>query len=174
GTNPVEVVDTGIKLMEATVQQIGQSGGGGTSQHAHGLVGVSNYIGQYMQQLSQDPENKQLVKQFGDRLGRVMNMVKAFAQRQQQAAQQQNGNGGPDPEAMVKAQLLQQQGQQKLLQKQQTHQQKMLQDRQKFTAQQQQDKTKTLQQIALETAKATAQARSQPPPSPEEASSDDQ
>jgi len=173
GTNPVEVVDTGIKLMEATVQQINQSGGVGTPQQVQGLVGFSHYIDTYIEQLSQDPDNKQMVKQFSDQLGNVMNQIKAFAQRQQQAAQQQNGNG-PDPEAMVKAQLLQQQGQQKLLQKQQTHQQKMIQDRQKFTAQQEQEKTKTLQQIALESARGVATQRSQPPPSPEEASSDDQ
>lgn len=166
GTNPIEVVETGIKLIGATVQQINQTGGVGTPQQVQGISSFAQYIGQYIQQLAQDPQNKQRVKQYGDVLGKLMNQVKAFAQRQQQAAQQQNGNGHVDPEAMVKAQLAQQSGQQKLVQKDQTHKQKMVQSQQKFVSQQQQDKAKTLQQIALETAKATAAARSKPPPSP--------
>ncbi len=145
----------------------------GTPQQVQGLGAFSQYIGQYIGQLAQDPENKQRVKQYSDQMGKLMNMVKAFAQRQQQAQQQQNGNGaGPKPEDVVKAQLLQQSGQQKLVQKQQTHQQKMQQTQQKFTAQQQQDKAKTLQQISLETAKSVAQSRSKPPPSPFDESSE--
>lgn len=167
GTNPIEVVETGIKLIGATVQQINQTGGVGTPQQVQGINGMAGYVGQYIQQLAQDPQNKQRVKQYGDVLGKEMNMVKAFQQRQQQAAQKQNGNGaGIKPEDMVKAQLLQQQGQQKLVQKQQSHQQKMAQTNQKFAAEQQRDKAKTLNTISLETAKATAASRSQPPKSP--------
>lgn len=164
GTNPVEVVETGIKLIGAVVQQINQSGGVGTPAQVQGLYAFANYLGQYIQQLSQDDTQKQKVEQYGDALGNLMNMVKAFAQRQQQAAQKQNGNGQPDPEAFVKAQLLQQTGQQKLHQKQQSHQQKLHQKNQDFQAKQSQDKAKTLSQISLETAKATAASRSKPPP----------
>ncbi len=172
GTNPIEVVETGLKLIGAVVQQINATGGVGTPQQVQGLVGFSQYIGQYMQQLDQDPDNAQRVKQYGDVLGKIMNQVKAFAQRQQEAAKQQNGNGnGMDPEAMVKAQLLAQQGQMKLQQKQQSHNQKMAQTQQKFAAQQQQDKAKTLNQISIETAKATAQSRANPPKPPEESNS---
>lgn len=175
GTNPIEVVETGIKLIGAVVQQINQTGGVGTPAQVQGLNAFANYLGQYMQQLSQDEVNKQRVKQYGDVLGKLMNQVKAFQQRQQQAAQQQNGNGnGIAQEDMVKAQLLQQSGQQKLIQKQQSHQQKLTQSQQSFAAKQQQDKAKTLSDISLKTAAATAQSRSKPPPSPEEASSDDQ
>lgn len=166
GTNPIEIVETGLKLIGATIQQINQTGGVGTPQQVQGLFAFANYIGQYIQQLSQDEANKQRVKQYGDVLGKDMNMVKAFAQRQQQAAQKQNGNGaGVKPEDMVKAQLLQQSGQQKLQQKQQSHVQKLTQKQQDFMAKQQQEKAKTLSAISLETAKATAAARSKPPPS---------
>lgn len=159
GTNPIEVVETGLQLIGATVQQINQSGGVGTPQQVKGLSAFAQYVGQYIQQLAQDPMNKERVKQYGDALGKEMNMVKAFAQRQQQAAQKQNGNGHIDPEAMVKAQLAQQSGQQKLVQKEQSHRQKMTQKQQDFVAKQNQDKAKTLSQISLETAKATAAAR---------------
>lgn len=172
GTNPIEVVETGLKLIGATVQQINQSGGVGTPSQVQGMGAFSQYIGQYIGQLAQDDANKQRVKQYGDVLGKLMNQVKAFAQRQQQAAQQQNGNGQVDPEAMVKAQLAQQSGQQKLQQKQQSHDQKMAQTQQKFTQQQQIEKGKALTQIGIESAKAVAQQRSNPPPSPEEASSE--
>lgn len=166
GTNPIEVVETGIKLIGATVQQINQTGGVGTPPQVQGLGQFANYLGQFIGQLSQDPANKQRVKQYGDVLGKLMNQVKAFAQRQQQAAQKQNGNGHPDPEAMVKAQLLAQQGQMKLQQKQQSHVQKLTQSQQKFAAQQQQAKAKTLNDISLETAKSVADHRSAPPKSP--------
>jgi hypothetical protein len=174
GTNPIEVVETGIKLIGATVNQINQTGGVGTQQQVQGLSTFANYIGQYIQQLAQDDQNKQRVKQYGDVLGKLMNQVKAFAQRQQQAAQQQNGNGnGVDPEAMVKAQLAQQSGQQKLIQKQQSHDQKLQQTQQKFTQQQQIEKGKALTQIGIESAKAVAAQRSKPPPSPEDSKSDE-
>jgi hypothetical protein len=120
-----------------------------------------------MQQLAQDKDNKQRVKQYGDVLGKELNMVKAFSQRQQEAAQKQNGNGhGMDPEALVKAQLDKAAGVQKLQHKQQSHVQKMQMKQQDFSAKQQQDKAKTLNQISLNTAKATAEARSKPPKSP--------
>lgn len=170
GTNPIEVVETGLKLIGATVQQINQTGGVGTPQQVQGLYGFANYIGQYIAQLDQDEANKQRVKQYGDVIGKLMNQVKAFAQRQQQAAQQQNGangNGGIKPEDMVKAQLLQQQGQQKLQQKQQSHVQKLTQKQQDFALKQQTEKAKALSSISLETARATAQARSTPPPEQE-------
>ena len=46
GTNPIEVVETGIKLIGATVQQINQTGGVGTPQQVQGISGFANYISQ--------------------------------------------------------------------------------------------------------------------------------
>ena len=166
GTNPIEVVETGIKLIGATVQQINQTNGVGTPQQVQGLYAFNVYLTQYIQQLEQDDQNAQRVKEYGDVLGKLMNQVKAFAQRQQQAAQKQNGNGdGAAQEAMMNLQMKRAEGQQKMQQKQESHVQKLTQNRQKFDAQQQQDKIKTLNQISIETAKATAAAKSEPEPS---------
>jgi len=166
GTNPIEVVETGIKLIGATVQQINQTGGVGNPQQVQGLYGFNAYLTQYIQQLEQDDQNAERVKEYGDVLGKLMNQVKAFSQRQQQAAQKQNGNGdGAAQEAMMNLQMKRAEGQQKMHQKQESHVQKLTQNRQKFDAQQQQDKIKTLNQISIETAKATAKANSEPEPS---------
>ena len=167
GTNPIEVVETGLKLIGATVQQINATGGVGTPAQVQGISGFAQYVGGYIQQLAQDPANKERVKQYGDVLGKLMNQVKAFAQRQQQAAQRQNGNGnGIDPVKLVNAQLAQQTGQQKLIQKEQSHRQKLSQKQQDFALKQQQDKAKTLSDISLKTAQGVAASRSKPPPSP--------
>jgi len=163
GTNPIEVVETGIKLIGATVQQINQTNGVGTPQQVQGLYAFNVYLTQYIQQLEQDDQNAQRVKEYGDVLGKLMNQVKAFAQRQQQAAQKQNGNGdGAAQEAVMNLQMKRAEGQQKMQQKQESHVQKLTQNRQKFDAQQQQDKIKTLNQISIETAKATAAANAEP------------
>jgi hypothetical protein len=164
GTNPIEVVETGIKLIGAKVQQINQMGGVGTPQDVQGINGFAQYVGQYIGQLAQDPENKQRVKQYGDVLGKLMNQVKAFQQRQQQA-QQQNGNGHPDPEALAKIQVNAQAAAQKLQQKQQSHQQKLTQKAQDFQLRQQTEKARALSDISIKTAEAVASNRTKKPSS---------
>lgn len=171
GTNPIEVVETGLKLISATVQQINQTNGVGTQQQVQGLSTFANYIGQYIGQLAQDDANKQRVKQYGDVLGKLMNMVKAFSQRQAEAAKNQNGNGQIDPSAIAKAQITQMQGQQKIQQKAESHAQKLQQSQQSFVAKQHQEKARTLSQISLDTAKSVADSRTKEPPSEDGGSS---
>lgn len=105
GLNPIEVVETMLAQMTAEVQRIQQSGGMGNPQQVQGLAACAKYLSAFMQMLAQDKTAKQRVKQYGDRLGQIMNLVKAFAQRQQEAmAKQRQGNGGMDPETAAKIQ----------------------------------------------------------------------
>lgn len=165
--NPVEVLGTMVPLMEATTQNIMQSGGVGTPQDVMGLMNANRYCGYYLNVLAQDKSNKQVVKQFGDRLGRVMNDVKAFSQRQQQAAQKQaqsNGNGaGVDPQDLVKSKLAEVEGAKKIQRKDQAHQQKLVHKQQDFVATQQQKKLQALNDISLKTAEMTAKPRQTKP-----------
>lgn len=164
--NGMEVVMTMVPLMEAEVQNIMQSGGVGQSDHIKGLINCAQYVGFFLGNLSQDKANAQFVKVFKDRLGKVMNQVKAFGQRQQQAAQKQaqgNGNGGLDPEKAQELQFKAASDQQKLQNKEQTHRQKIVHKQQDFQANQQQKKLQALTDIQLKTAEATAKPRQTKP-----------
>jgi hypothetical protein len=120
GLNAVEVAGATIKMMEAKVKMIQQSGGVGTPQDVLGLQTAARYAAAYIQQMGQDESQKGPAKQLADMLGKVMNEVKAFAQRQQEAAQKaQQGNGGLDPKdkAKIAGMMIQAQTKAKLAEK---------------------------------------------------------
>lgn len=168
GLNAIEVSTTMIQLMGAKVQMIMQMGGVGTPQDVIGLQMCAQYAGAFIQELAMDPEQKGLVKELGDALGKIGNMVKAMSQRQEemaQQAQQQNG-AGADPAdaakaqaqvilAQNKAQLATQSHAQKTAQKQISFEQKQAQDAQKHQAQLQQE----AQQHAADLAKTSLEAQ---------------
>ena len=111
GLNAIEVCARMLQLMQQKVQEIMKTGGVGTPQDVQGLARCDQYVRGYMKILEADPQQQQHVKQLGDVLGKVMNLVKAMAQRQQQAAkaraaQAQEGNGGADA-AKIKATAMQ-------------------------------------------------------------------
>lgn len=166
GLNPMEVVTTIVPLMEAEVKNVIQSGGVGTPDHIKGLINCQQYAGSYLQELAADKSNAQFVKMWGDRLGRVMNEVKAFGQRQQQAAAKQNGNGaapGPDLEKVADLQYKQAADTQKLTAKEKAHRQKLAHNQQNFEAGQQQKKVQALNDITIKNAEATAKPRQSKP-----------
>lgn len=103
GISHSEYVQALLVAMEAVIQRIEATGGMATPPEVIGLQNIAQTIGQHLQFMSQDDKAKEQVKQFGDVLGKNMNMVKAYIQRlqeaQQQAAQQ---NGGLPPEAIAK------------------------------------------------------------------------
>lgn len=147
GLNASEVAGTVIRLMSQKVSQVMQSGGVGTPQDLIGLQLAAQYAGSYLQILDQDKGQKAVVKQLGDALGKVMNMIKGMAQRQQEMAKkaaeaQQNGNGQLDPkdkakvagmmvQAQTKAQIAKQSAATRTAQKQIQFEQKLKQDQQK-------------------------------------------
>ena len=149
GLNAIEVAGATIKMMEARVQQIMKSGGVGTPQDVIGLQTAARYAAAYIQQLSQDEAEKKNAKALADMLGKVMNEVKAMAQRQQEmakkAAQSQQGNGGMDGEAKgkiiaslitakAKAEIAKKSHAQKTAQRQVTFEQKQRQDAEQHAA----------------------------------------
>lgn len=162
GLIATDVVATMLKEMDSTVQEVMQSGGVGTPQIVTGMQRAMAYTGSYLQQLAQDKTQQQLVKQFSDSFGQIANMVKAMAQRQQEIAAKQNGNGA-DPEAMQKLQMNQAMGQQKLQQKQQAHVQKLTQKQQDFALKSRMKQQQNLADIQTKAMTATAEAAMQPP-----------
>jgi len=95
-----------LQMLEVQVQGILQQGeeGVGTPEQLRGFVTVAQSIEQNIQFLSQNEENKPIVKQLQDKLTALLNEVKGIAQRQAQAAGAQQQQ--PDPEAMAKAQTM--------------------------------------------------------------------
>jgi hypothetical protein len=96
GLNHIEQITRLLKSMGAVIKNIQQSGGVGTPAQVQGLQLAGAVTEQHIKILAQDPEEAQRVKQFSDLLGKLMNFVKAFQQRQQEAAkkaQEQNGAG---------------------------------------------------------------------------------
>jgi hypothetical protein len=105
GLNPVEVIDTMLAEMMAEIKGIQAQDEVGSPQQVKGLANCARYTGAFMEMLSEDDTAKQRVRQYGDQLKEMMNLVKAFAQRQQEAAAKaQQGNGGIDPETATKIQ----------------------------------------------------------------------
>jgi hypothetical protein len=141
-----------LQMMGSVVQRITQTGGVGTIEEIIGLQTVSQNVVQSIQILSADAKQMQLVKQAGDAMGKLMNEVKAFAQRwqEQQQAKQQQGDDGASAKAkgtMMMAQTKMQIAQANAAQKQQ---QKAM----DFALQQQMDKIKLLADIDRENLRA--------------------
>jgi len=150
GLNALEVAGITIKLMQQKVQQIMQSGGVGTPADVRGLATAAQYAGAYIKQLAQDETEKANATALGKVLGKVMNEVKAMAQRQQEAAKKaaaQNGNGhDPKDAAKVQAMLIQAQTKAKLAEK--SHSQKTAQRQIQFEQKLKQDALKTHADVA--------------------------
>lgn len=107
GLNAQEIVETILRLMAVKIQTIGQTGGVGTPADVIGLGLAAQYCQAFIDMLAEDKSQKERVAAFGKGLGKLMNEVKAFAQRQQQAMQKAGqGNGGMDPKDMAKVQAM--------------------------------------------------------------------
>lgn len=158
GLNPIEVIETMLKLMTNTVQQIMQSGGVGNPQQVQGLGNCEQYVSSFIQILAMDQSQKQRVTEYGKALGKIMNMVKAFAQRQQQQAAQQNGKSQIDPETIAKIQSDMAVVKEKIHSKELANQQKLRHSEMKFQADQRRANMKALGDISMNAAKTAAQA----------------
>lgn len=111
GINHIEYVNAMLPDMAIVIGGINKKGGVSDPDTLAGLQNMAQHIGQHMQIIAQDPAEKQLVKQFGDALGKLMNQVKAIAQRTQEAMQKQQQTNGqqidPKDKAKIQGQMLQ-------------------------------------------------------------------
>ena len=82
--NPIDQIKTLLGLSAGVLQKIMGGDNVGTPDDISGLSAVFNYIQGLIQMLAQDPQQNQLVKQFSDDLGKMSNVVKGMAQRQQE------------------------------------------------------------------------------------------
>lgn len=105
GVNHTEQIETLLVLMGLRIKRIMMTGGMGTPDDVVGFRLVARNIAGQMDMLATDPSMKQKLTAYEKALTKNMNYVKAFHQRQQQAMQEaQAQGGGMDPEAMAKIQ----------------------------------------------------------------------
>jgi len=161
-SNRIEIVEVLLAEMTLIVQRIEQQQQSmAKPEQLVGLQTVGQTIGEQLQILSQDKEQKERVRQYGDGLSQLMNMVKAYGQRLQQAmeaAAQQNGNGQAqvDPKDLAKIQGMQLQAQAKAANTRESHAQRTAQRQVQWEAeekrkQQQHQLDMQRQQVELQT-----------------------
>lgn len=147
-----------LPLLQGVVQKFTQRDNMATRDEALGMGQVVVYMEALLQKLSQDPAQKQFVKQAGDALGKITNLIKGLAQRGQEAAQKRNGNG-MDPEVMAKIQAMLATTKAKLQGKAATDQMKLKQNAEKFIRDERRKDASTFAQIQRDNALATSKNR---------------
>lgn len=122
-----------LGMMEKKIQEIMAPGEDamGEPEDISGFMAVIQSVSQSLQYLSQDDRNGPVVKQLGDKMGELGNLLKALIQRQAEAAPKQEE---PDPAVMAKIQADGMAAQQKLQINEASAQQKMEQKQQAFEA----------------------------------------
>lgn len=142
GIEQTDYIQEMMRLLGGVVQEITQTDNVGTPQQLKGMQTVASDVALHIGILSQDPMEKKFVVDVTKELTAIGNLIKAFGQRQAEAAQKDQ----QDPEAMAKLQMDQAQAEQKmklaeesssqkLQQKQAAFEQKMAHDQARFTAQ---------------------------------------
>jgi len=171
--NRIEVTETLLAEMAMVIQRLEQGGNMAKPEQLAGLQMVGQTIGEQIQILSQDKSQKERVRRYAQDLGKMMNLLKGFAQRLQLAmkkAAQQNGGGQMDPKDMAKAKAIEMQAQIKAKNASQSHSQRTAQRQVQWEAEelrkQQEHEAKMRQQqqehqsdLAMDDIKAAADIR---------------
>lgn len=127
-TNRIEVTEVLLAEMAMVIQRIEQAQNSmATKEQIMGLQTVGQTIGEQIQIIAQDKNQKERVRNYSDALGQLMNMVKAYAQRLQQAmeaAAKENGKPQMDPKDIAKIQGMQLQAQAKAANTRESHAQR--------------------------------------------------
>lgn len=149
GLNAVEVAGTMLKMMQNKVQQVMQSGGVGTPQDLLGFQNCAQYTNAFIQQVGQSKEGQATARQLAQMLSKIMNEVRAFAQRQQEMQQKAQQNGqGMDPKDVAKLQAMKLQAQVKAQNARESHAQKTQQRQVQFQQQMRQDAARNRLELA--------------------------
>lgn len=106
GFNVIEYIQTLLTMLAQDVALYNQSGQTPSPEKVQGYATVIANLKLYIAQLAQDPGEKQRVKEFNDVLGQIENFVKAFYQRNQEAAQAQAQDGNSEVNATIQAKII--------------------------------------------------------------------
>lgn len=138
GMNHIEYVETLLTALSTIIQKAKQMQGDmATAEQITGMQNVAGHIAQHLQIIAQDENEKPRVKQYGDALGKMMNEVRAFAQRLQEQMAEQNGQQQGDPEAAAKIEAMMMQAQAKSANTRESHAQRTAQRQAQWEMEQQ-------------------------------------
>lgn len=104
GVNHVEVIETLLHETAFKMSQIEAKGSMATQEEIVGLNNIIQYIGVNIAILGQDKTQQDKVKEYGDALGKLQNVLKGYVQRLQEQQQKQAQAQGGDPELQAKVQ----------------------------------------------------------------------
>lgn len=104
GLSAAEQTDVMIGLTAGKIAQLDKTGGMATKDQIIGLSKCLEYANELNLRLAQDEQQKGRVKANADKIGKLSNSIKAYAQRlaEQNKSQSQNSNGGIAPEVIAK------------------------------------------------------------------------
>jgi hypothetical protein len=109
---PEDYVKVWLGDLGTLVNKYVQAGGMANPEELAGLANLATHIHNELDAMASNKDDHERVKQYGEVLSKLTNYIKAFQQRQQQAAQAAarkngQGRGGIDPKDMAKVQGMQ-------------------------------------------------------------------
>jgi hypothetical protein len=158
GMNHIEYVDTLLVSMQVEIGRINQRGGVPTIDKLEGLDALAQHITQHMQLVSQDKNEKERITNWEKQLTKLMNLVRAFAQRlqeQNQKGQENNGGGEKAAETQAKIQSMMMQAKAKADNTRESHAQRTAQRKVQFEMEQQREDKKLQAELGREQARAS-------------------
>jgi hypothetical protein len=114
--NYIDQIEVLLPLLAGKITLYTKRNNMATAEEAMGLGNVLTYIGQAVEALGQDPQQKARVKGYSDSLAQLGNEVKGLAQRGQQAAEAEakRAQQGQNGEAAVRLHTQQQEAAQRM------------------------------------------------------------
>ena len=106
GIDQIGYIEGLLKMLGTMIQRIAGMDNMGTPSELVGMVTVVQNINQHVMILAADEQQKQRVKQYGDALGKLTNLIKGFAQRQAQAKEASQKQAEQDPKDQAKIQTM--------------------------------------------------------------------
>ena len=104
GMNHIDYVETMMHNLANTIGKLQKKGGMATQEQIEGMSAVAQHISQHIQIVAQDKNEKERVAGWQKNMTKLMNFVKAFAQRLAEQQKQQQGEHGIDPKDKAKVQ----------------------------------------------------------------------
>lgn len=159
-SNLVDQIDALLPLFGAKLMLISKRNNMASQDEAMGLSNVDGYLDMALKQLSQDQQQKERVKQYGDDLGEMTNEMKALIQRgaEAQKKQAQGAGGAANAELIAKLRGTQAESQFRLRSKQAETAQTMRHREIEFQQEQNRKNTETAADIQREHFRALAAA----------------
>lgn len=106
GLNPIEQIETLLGLLAGVMAQIERNGAMADAREIVGMQTTAAYVGKLVGQLAQDRNQKARVKAYSDSLGKLVNTIKGFSQRLQEAQASAAQNGDPTAAAKAQSQMM--------------------------------------------------------------------